>query len=764
MKWLPLLQHPWDRNADGIGRDRLADALAAVCVFAVTSPVCVGIALATGTPPIAGIVSGIVGGVLVGLLSRSQSSIAGPAAGLQAVIVAQLAILGSFEALLLAVVVAGVFQIVLGLFRAGALAAFLPISVIRGMLAAIGLVLILKQIPHVLGHDTDPEGEMSFQQPDHENTFSEYLALMDDIHPGAAVIGTTSIILLLLWDRWLAGTRYRLPAPLVVLPLGIVAGQVFNVFGEPWQILSNHLVNFPITESLAELGSQLVTPDFGQWRNPEIYSSGATIAVVASLETLLNLRAVDKLDPQQRRSPPNSELFAQGAGNVVCGLFGGLPLTAAVVPGSIGLENGGRTRWVAVGQGVLQAGGLILFPAALDMLPMASIGAVLVVTGLRLCGLGVLWRMWKEDSTQSIPFVATLVGIVLSDLLVGTLIGLAVSLAFILNSNLRRPVRRCVERHLDTDVLHVELANQVSFLNRATIEQVLRSVPRGGHILLDASNTDYIDADILSLFREYRDRTAPAHGVRVSLRGFSGRLGLDDEIHFVEYATHELQKRVTPEEVLAILLEGNHRFRTGQRLARDLGRQINATALGQHPMAVVLSCIDSRTPTELIFDLGLGDIFSIRVAGNVTSPKVLGSIEYACAVAGARLVLVVGHTRCGAVTAAVELSSTCGGIEQATGCQHLETIVHDIQESCSLEACEPLTSMSDAERRVFVDHVARQNVVHSVKQILTESRTVRRLVDESRVAVVGAMYDVATGEIEVLDRSIAAAAFVTFSN
>jgi carbonic anhydrase/SulP family sulfate permease len=358
--------------------------------------------------------------------------------------------------------------------------------------------------------------------------------------------------------------------------------------------------------------------------------------------------------------------------------------------------------------------------------------------------------MFREGRYQVLPFLTTLLAIVLTDLLIGITIGLVVSIAFILNSNLRRPVRRVIEKHIGGEVVHIELANQVSFLNRAALERALREVPRGGHVLLDARGTDYIDPDILSLIRDYRDTTAPAHGVQVSLRGFRDKYQLNDEIQFADYSTRELQGQLTPQQVLQILREGNERFRTGKRLTRDFDRQVRATAEGQHPLAVVLSCIDSRTPAELIFDLGLGDIFSVRIAGNVTSPKVLGSMEYGCAVAGAKLILVVGHTRCGAVTAAVSLACSLQSAQQATGCQHLEPIVEEIQQSFDSSLCRQAAQLPKGEFNALVDDVARQNVLRTVRQIVEQSRTIEHLVRQQRVAVVGALYDVCDGSIEFL--------------
>lgn len=726
----------------------LSDAVAGLVVFLVALPLCLGVALASNAPLFSGILAGIVGGIVVGLLSGSHTSVSGPAAGLTAIVAAQIALLGSFETFLLAVVIAGVIQIGMGIARAGILSAFFPTSVIKGLLAAIGAILILKQIPHLLGRDTDPEGEMSFVQPDHENTFSEFGELLGGIHPGAAAIGIASFALLMFWDRCRPLKKSVVPSALVVVLLGAGLSQLFRLFGGALLIEGNHLVQVPVAESLAGFFGFLRSPDFSQWSNPAVYTAGLTIAIVATLETLLNLEAVDKLDLQQRESPASRELVAQGIGNLIVGLIGGIPVTSVIVRSSVNINAGGKTRLAAVIHGVLLAVCVMFLPTVLNLIPLSCLAAILLATGLKLISPQLIREMWHEGRYQFVPFIVTLVSIVLTDLVIGVTIGLAVSIAFILNSNLRRPLRRIVEKHLGDEVLRIELASQVSFLNRAALERALRSAPRGTHILLDAHNTDYIDPDILSLIREFKEQTAPVLGVQVSLRGFRDRYQLHDEIQFVDYSTRELQDKLSSTQVLQILREGNERFRTGRQLTRDLSRQVLVTAPGQHPLAVVLSCIDSRTPAELLFDLGLGDIFSIRMAGNVTSSKVLGSMEYGCAVAGAKLILVMGHTRCGAVTAAVELACTHNDAELATGCQHLQPIVQDIQQSIEAATCDRVRSANPEEKNAMVDRVARRNVEREMARIVEESDTIRRLVEADRVAVVGALYDVNTGEIE----------------
>lgn len=648
------------------------DLMAGTVVFFVALPLCLGVALASGAPLFSGLLAGIIGGIVVGILSGSHTSVSGPAAGLTAVVAAQIAKLGSFETFLLALMVGGLIQIGLGVARAGFLSAFFPTSVIKGLLAAIGVILILKQIPHLLGRDTDPEGDMAFEQPDRENTFSEFaLLFFEEIHLGAALVGLLSLALLIVWDKSARLQKLPIPAPLLVVLLGVGISLLLKKIGSPWTIGASHRVQVPVADSFAGFLGFLRMPNFAQWTNPAVYTGGLTLAIVASLETLLNLEAVDKLDPRRRSSPTNRELLAQGIGNTLAGLLGGIPVTSVIIRSSVNINAGGKTKLAAIVHGVLLLVCVLLLPQYLNLIPLSCLAAILLTTGVKLASPALFKSMWAEGRYQFIPFVATLVAIVLTDLLIGILIGLAVSISFILNSNLRRPLRRIVEKHLGGDVLHIELANQVSFLNRAALEKALREVPRGGHVLLDAHQTDYIDPDVLSLIREYKEQIAPARGVQVSLRDFRTKYHLQDQIQFVDYSTRELQEQLTSAQVLQILREGNERFQSGQRLTRDLGRQRNATAQGQHPLAVVLSCIDARTPAELIFDLGLGDIFSVRVAGNVISPKILGSMEYGCAVVGSKLILVMGRTRCGAVTAAVNLSGSPEDILHATGCQHL---------------------------------------------------------------------------------------------
>ena len=726
------------------------DFAAGLVVFLVALPLCLGIALASGAPMVAGLVSGVVGGLLVAWLSGSHTSVSGPAAGLVAVVLAQVATLKSYEAFLVAVMLAGVLQILLGVMRAGFISAFFPSNVIKGLLAAIGVIVILKQIPHAIGHDADPEGEMGFFQPDGKNTISELFSSLFNFEPGAMTVGLVSLVILFAWDR----SRLKkslIPAPLVVVLLGVAVNMMLKAAGSPWAIGASHLVQVPTAASLGEFLQALPSPDFKALGNPAVFMAAVTLAVVASLETLLNLEAVDKLDPRKRVSPPNRELLAQGAGNIVAGFFGGLPVTSVIVRSSVNINAGAASRLSAFIHGVMLFLLVLFAPRWLNEIPLASLAAVLLVTGLKLASPALFRQMWSEGRSQFLPFIVTVAAIVFTDLLVGIIVGLATSLGFILHSNYRRPLRRFMERHVGGEVLRIEFSSQVSFLNRAVLEQALNSVPHHGHVVLDARNTDYIDPDILDLIEDFRLKTAPARNLKLSLVGFKERYVMEDGVQYVDVSTREVQSQLTPEQVLQFLRDGNERFVTGRRLSRDLARQVDATAAAQYPMAVVLSCIDSRSPVELIFDMGVGDAFVIRIAGNVAKEKVLGSMEFACAVAGARLVLVMGHTNCGAVKASVELFETGKTASMATGCEHLDVLVSEIQKSI-VPGTKPKGDWLTPEMKLaYVDDVAARNVARTIEYIRSASRTLRELEAAGRIAIVGSMYDIKTGRVRFLE-------------
>lgn len=723
------------------------DLTASIAVFLVALPLCLGIALASNAPMFSGLISGIVGGIVVGLLSGSHKSVSGPAAGLTAIVAAQIAALGSFEAFLAAVALAGVMQIALGTFRLGFIAAFFPMSVIKGLLSAIGIILILKQIPHVLGHDADAEGEMSFIQPDQQNTFSELFSSLADILPGAAIIGIASILLLVGWDKVKALKKLPVPSALIVVLLGTGINLLLRKMGHAWEVKASHLVQVPVTGDLQAFLGFLTFPGVEHFRNPLVFKAAITVALVATLETLLNLEAVDKIDPEQQKSPPNRELVAQGAGNLIAGLIGGLPMTSVIVRSSVNINSGGKTKLSAILHGILLVGCVITVPHWLNEIPLSALAAILITTGFKLASPKLFLEMWREGRYQFAPFIITIIAIVFTDLLTGVMIGLGVSILFILHSNLRRPMRKIMENHTSGQVLRIELANQVSFLNRAALERTLFEVPRSGRVIIDARNTDYIDPDIRDLLTDFRDTTSKAHGVEVGFLGLKEHNISADHIQFIDYTSREVQSGLTPQSVLEILQAGNQRFLSGERIERDYIRQITATATGQFPMAAILGCIDSRAPAEVVFDLGLGDIFSARVAGNIATTELLGSIEYACAVVKAKLVVVLGHTSCGAVNAAVDLLAAAKKASEATLCVNLDGLVMEIQQVINPATLKKPDQWAPGEKAAYSNEISRLNVVRTIRTIRRRSSTLNELVAAGHIAIVGALYDVTTGEV-----------------
>jgi carbonic anhydrase/SulP family sulfate permease len=693
-----------------------------------------------------------VGGILIGSLSGSHTSVSGPAAGLTAIVAAQIASLGSFQAFLLAVVIGGILQIVLGVIKAGALSAFFPSSVIKGLLAAIGTLLIIKQLPYLLGHDMAPTG----LSHGHSSIFAAIGKIFTgEIHTGTLLIGLLSMAVLIAWDRIPALKTSLVPAPLIVVLFGVALSLLLNSVGGAWALSEGKrlMVNVPVAESFGDFLSFLTLPDFSQWANPAIYVAGITVAIVASLETLLNLDAVDKLDKQQRLSPPSRELIAQGVGNIACGLLGGIPVTSVVIRGSVNINAGSQTKLSSIFHGLLLLFCVGLLPSYLNQIPLSCLAAILLMTGYKLASPKLFKQMWSEGGFQFLPFIITLVAIVATDLLIGILIGLAVGVLFILKSNLTLPIRQIIEKHVGGEVLHIELPNQVNFLNRAALEKSLRNAPRGTHMLLDARRTNYVDPDVLSLIREFKDVTAPVYDIRVSLRGFRDKYKLADEIQFVDYATRELHAELTPSRVLQILKDGNERFCSGRPLDRTLTRLRSADHHREHPMAVIFSGINPRTPAEMVFDLGLGDAYSVRIAGTVTGPAVLGSMEYACVVGGAKLIVVMGHAGSGIVLNSIEQTCSPNDVQRWTSCDHLQSLLHEIQQSIDASTRHTGLDRSSKEWANLIEATARRNVHRAVQQVVQQSHVLSRLVDDKRLAVVGAMFDNATGEVEFLSET-----------
>jgi len=491
-------------------RDIRNDLPAGIVVFFVAVPLCLGIALASGAPLFAGLIAGIVGGLVVGVLSGSPLGVSGPAAGLAVIVFQAIESLGSYPAFLLAVVLAGALQIGLGFARAGELGYFFPSAVIKGMLAGIGLLIILKQIPHAVGWDPDPVGDLAFQQPDGETTISELFRAWEHIEPSAVLVSLCALAILVVWQKFLEprGRIYQLiQGPLVAVTFGIVFQLVTSRLAPGLALSSEHLVNVPVAGSLSELGALFTFPDWAQLANPAIYATAITIAIVASLETLLCVEATDKLDPQKRVTPANRELFAQGTGNMLSGLVGGLPITQVIVRSSANIQSGGRSKLSAIIHGSLLLIFALALPMVLNLIPLAVLASVLFVVGFKLAKPALFASMYRLGPTQFVPFVVTILGMVFTDLLTGVLLGLAVAVVVILHRNYSNSHFLHLEESDAPGTRHqvqMHLAEEVSFLNRAAILQQLAAIPDGSQVLIDMSRSVSIDHDVLEIIEDFR--------------------------------------------------------------------------------------------------------------------------------------------------------------------------------------------------------------------------------------------------------------------
>lgn len=494
------------QNKPGLFSHLKSDIPASIVVFLVAVPLCLGIALASGAPLFSGIIAGIVGGIVVGAFSGSQLGVSGPAAGLAVIVLAAIQELGAFEVFLLAVFLSGIIQIVLGFAKAGIIGYYFPSSVIKGMLAGIGVIIILKQIPHAVGYDKDYEGSLSFNQPDGHNTFSELFYMMEAITPGALIIALVSMAILILWERPFMKkiSLFKIvQGPLVVVALGIILNLVFASTSS-FALSTEQLVNIPVAESLSGFFGQFTFPDFSQLNNPAIYMTAVTIAVVASLETLLCLEATDKLDPQKRVTPANQELKAQGIGNMISGLIGGLPVTQVIVRSSTNIQSGGQTKMSAIIHGFLLLLCAMAIPHILNLIPLASLAAILFVVGYKLAKPVLFREMYHLGWSHFIPFVVTIVGIVLTDLLVGIALGLVVAVFFVLYNNYKRPYLFKESEYKAGEPIRLELAEDVTFLHKANILKTLSQIPDNAIVTIDATRSINIDQDVIEIIEDFK--------------------------------------------------------------------------------------------------------------------------------------------------------------------------------------------------------------------------------------------------------------------
>lgn len=512
-----------------------SDIPASIVVFFVALPLCLGIALASGAPLFSGLIAGIVGGIVVGSLSGSQVGVSGPAAGLAAIVLTAIGTLGGYENFLLAVVLGGIIQLVFGFLKAGIIGYYFPSSVIKGMLTGIGIIIILKQIPHFFGYDANPEGDFAFFQVDGENTFSEIINALNSISPGATLVAVIGLAILLLWSQLLSkkGKIFNIiQGPLVAVAAGIIYFLV-TAGNETWGITSNHLVSVPVPEDASMFLSQFSFPNFSAITNPQIWITGFTIALVASLETLLCVEATDKLDPRKRVTPTNRELLAQGTGNIISGMIGGLPITQVIVRSSANIQSGGKTKMSAVIHGFLLLISVILIPKLLNKIPLSVLAAILLIVGYKLAKPALFKTMYKLGWKQFVPFVVTVLGIVFTDLLIGIGLGLAVGIVVILIKSFQNSHFLHIEdKSNGKHKIKMTLAEEVTFFNKGSILKELDSLPRDTYLELDVRKTRYLDNDIVEILQDFQLK---ARNRNIDIQLISERGVVENPDSFIEF-------------------------------------------------------------------------------------------------------------------------------------------------------------------------------------------------------------------------------------
>jgi MFS superfamily sulfate permease-like transporter len=546
------------KNTNGLTFKYLKNDLpSGLVVFLVALPLCLGIALASGAPLFSGIIAGIVGGTVVAFTSGSSLSVSGPAAGLTVIVLNAITQLGSYDVFLLAVVLAGLIQITLGFLKAGVIGYYFPSSVIKGMLAAIGIILILKQIPHAIGYDKDNEGDFDFMQADGENTFSEVFNAINFIHPGALIIAVVSLFILIMWERPFL-KKYAffkvVPGALLVVILGVAINELFKAYMPSLLLEAEKLVRLPVAASGSDFVKQFTTPNFSAFGNYHVYVVAITIAIIASLESLLSVEAADKLDPYKRNTPANRELKAQGLGNLISGLIGGLPLTAVIVRTSANINAGGKTKMSSIFHGLLLLISVAGMATVLNKIPLACLAAVLLMVGYKLAKVSLFKSMYKLGWEQFLPFIVTVVAIQFSDLLKGIALGMIVAIFFILrnmyqrlkkleaqpgkaNTSMLSAIAVLLRNNYKTEYYYkkheykpgetiiIQLDEDVSFINKGSVAFTLDDLPENSSVIIDGSKSHSIDMDVLEIIHNFKS-SAELKNINVELKNIPAFNGI----------------------------------------------------------------------------------------------------------------------------------------------------------------------------------------------------------------------------------------------
>ncbi len=709
------------------------DFPASIVVFLVALPLCLGIALASGAPLLSGLISGIVGGIVIGSISQSSVSVSGPAASLTAVVLSSIASLGSFEVFLMAVVLGGIFQFLLGILKAGLIADYMPSNIIKGLLAAIGIILIIAQIPYALGINS-VEGFYRSDAGMLSNVGPLLSHFVGSLTPGALVITTISLVILIFWNKTPLKNFKLLPPALVVVLLGVGLNLLYEAVIPGLHLDEVHLVNIPEIDHI----SQLVTfPDFSSITNPNVWGVAITITLIASIASLLAIEAADELDPHKRNTPPNRELVAQGIGNTLTGLVGGIPITSVIVRSSVNIATGAETKMSAILHGVFLLVSVLFLSSILNLIPLSSLAAILLVIGYKLASWDVVSTMFKKGWNQFIPFITTIVAIIVTDLLIGIFIGTLVSIFFLLRSNYHNAFFVENTKIFKGETIRLELSNEVSFFNKASIKNTLWNVPDNSRVIIDATFSSYIDNDVLEIIRDFKNTYANEHDITLSIVGLKEKYSLGKDLEFIEGEIEESKKKSTPVEIYEYLKEGNQRYVDGKLVSKRLRNKELMDFINAPPLAAIVNCIDMREPLNVLMNTGIGDLIPIRIAGNLADEEVIRSLEIACKKQGAKFILFMGNSSNNIYAEA--LNDYAEGKES-----YLLPLIYEAIEENKISR-----SKLEAEG-IFdsVDLISRWNIEKSKERVVQYSGYLKEEIIAGKIGMASAFFNRFNGKIE----------------
>ena len=708
------------------------DVPAGVVVFLVALPLCLGIALASGAPLISGLISGIIGGIIVGFISQSDISVSGPAASLSAVVLVAIQKLGSFEIFLLALVIGGILQFILGMLKAGIIADYMPTSIIKGLLAAIGLILIFSQIPYALGVEQDS------RVMDYSRSFilnpANISKVLQALSPGALILSVISLLILIFWERTFLKRIKLLPPFLVVVILGVLINLLFKYAIPSFYLEGTHLVTIPDIDGLY---SFMTFPDFSAIDNIQVWVYAVTIALIASIASLLAIEAADNLDPHKRISPPNRELVAQGIGNTLAGLTGGIPITSVIVRSSVNIAAGAETKLSTLIHGILLLASVLVLSSIINLIPLASLAAILLMVGYKLASVSIFKSMYKKGWDQFIPFIVTTTAIMISDVLLGVLVGTGVSIFFLLRGNFYNPFKIETTKSNRGDKIRLELSNEVSFLNKPAIKKTLWNLPKESHVTIDATFSTYVERDVIEILHDFEDTFARENNIDVVITGLRENYDKDSQLELVKGLSDIKTELSTPEEVLNYLKEGNQRYVDGNLISRRLRNKELMDFIREAPLACVINCIDMREPLNMLLNTGIGDIIPLKAAANLLGDHLIHSAEIACRKQGAKLILLMGNSENSLIKEALEY------YRRDTD-SYLSPLLKPAFDSGKFDH----EKLKHDDIDVLVDKITMWNLMESKLRIIDQNTYIREQTMAGNLGICSAFFDRKTGKME----------------